>query len=87
MMVAWLFLKWYIGLDNFSLLGIVPLLCCFDKGAILEYMLVQVALTLATNWADIRHLSEIGRRGVGTQEARLGVEPFFKTDVHVSLLF
>ena len=41
-------------------------------------MLVQVVLTLVTNWADIRHLSEIRRSGVGTQEARLGVELYLE---------
>ena len=54
------------------------LLGCFDRGAILEYMLVQVVLTLATDWADIRHLSEIRCSGVGTQEARLGVELYLE---------
>ena len=41
-------------------------------------MLVQVVLTLVANWADIRHLSEIRRSGVGTQEARLGVELYLE---------
>ena len=41
-------------------------------------MLVQVVLTLATDWADVRHLSEIRCSGVGTQEARLGVELYLE---------
>ena len=45
--------------ERFAQLGGNLFLCCFDRGAILEYVLVQVVLTLSTDWADVRYLCEV----------------------------